>query len=863
MADGLVEYDVRANIDKLADDLNESEKVVKKSAKKNKESLDEIGEASQKNSEKIKSSNEKTQNSNEKTEKSYQGYKAELAEIDNSLSKNAKSNVLLTQKQFVLGEAVEDTEKRLSDLRQEQQKVEKAFNSGKISGEEYRDFQRSVEDTEAELNDYCNELKKLEASNNEASEATEKLSEKTSRVGGVFATAGKAITGGVVAIGGAAIAAGGYGINLANDMDSAMNQFMATTGHAADSTEYYQDVLEKIYANNYGEDFQDIADSMALVNKNLGDMSAENLQSTTEAAFTLRDTFDYDIAESTRAAKAMMDNFGISGEEAFELIAAGAQNNLDYSGEMIDSINEYSVQFGKLGFTADDMFNIFQKGADSGAWNLDKVGDAIKEFSIRAIDGSDSTAEGFEAVGLNAAEMAAEFGKGGKSAKKAFSETVKALSSIEDPLEKDAAGVALFGTMWEDLGPDVIAQLGDIEDGAYSTGDALEGIQDVKYDDLGSMLEGLKRSVEMLVLPLGEALIPVLTELIEEVFPVIQEVLPNVIEAFETFLEPILQLAGEALPGIIDGFSQLMGDDLMPLMTEEILPALKDAFESLKPVFNLFKDEILPLVVNLFKELLPPILELINNLIPPLVDVFNALAVPIIEFIKSLLPSLKGLFQSVADVVKALQPVISALADIFQGYLSSALNSIKPVVENVINIFRNVLDFIKNVFTGDWGAAWENIVEIFRGIFNHIPSFAESVINGAIGIINGLINGVNKITDKIPGKPIGQIPTIGEVSLPRFHTGGIIDFNGEYEAPIMAMDGEMVLTAAQQKRLFDIANGTYFPESMTNGGNINNRTDVKIEHKNYFTIRNDRDITRISEALSRQETKDIMSIGGD
>lgn len=674
---------------------------------------------------------------------------------------------------------------------------------------------------------------------------------------------GKAIAGGFAVVGGAAIAAGGYGVNLANDMDSAMNQFMATTGHAAESAEYYQDVLEKIYANNYGEDFQDIADSMALVNKNLGDMSAENLQSTTEAAFALRDTFDYDITESTRAAKAMMDNFGVSGEEAFELIASGAQNNLDYSGELIDSINEYSIQFGKLGFTADDMFNIFQKGADSGAWNLDKVGDAVKEFSIRAIDGSDSTKQGFEACGLSADKMAAEFGKGGESAKKAFSETVKALSSIEDPLERDAAGVALFGTMWEDLGPDVIAQLGDIEDGAYSTGNALEDIQDVKYDDLGSMLEGLKRSVEMLALPLGEALIPVLTELIEEVLPVIQEVLPNVIEAFETFLEPVLQLASEALPGIIDGFSQLMSDDLMPLMTEEILPALKEAFESLQPVFDLFKDEILPLVVDLFKELMPPIMELINNLIPPLVDVFNALAVPIIDFISSLLPSLKSLFEGVADVVDMLSPVIAYLADMFQDRLQTALNIVKPIVEHVIAVFKNIIDFIKNVFTGDWSAAWDNIVNIFKSCFNLIPTIAENVINGAIGVINSLINGVNKITDKIPGDPIGQIPTIGEVSLPRFHTGGIIDFKGKYESPIMAMDGEMVLTAAQQKRLFDIANGAYSPESLTSSSNINNHTDVKIEHKNYFTVRSDIDIIRISEELSRQDKKDIMSIGGD
>lgn len=180
-----------------------------------------------------------------------------------------------------------------------------------------------------------------------------------------------------------------------------------------------------------------------------------------------------------------------------------------------------------------------------------------------------------------------------------------------------------------------------------------------------------------------------------------------------------------------------------------------------------------------------------------------------------------------------------------------------------ITVFKNIIDFIKNVFAGDWSSAWENIVNIFKSCFNLIPTIAENVINGAIGLINNLIGGVNKITSKIPGKPIGEIPTIPTISLPRFHTGGIIDFNGKYEAPIMAMNGEMVLTAAQQKRLFDIANGAYAPETVTNGGNVSNHTDVKIEHKNYFTVRNDADILRISEELSRQDKKDIMSIGGD
>lgn len=127
------------------------------------------------------------------------------------------------------------------------------------------------------------------------------------------------------------------------------------------------------------------------------------------------------MEESTRAAAAITKNFGGSAKEAFSLIAAGAQNGLDYSGELIDTINEYSSQFSKLGFTADGMFQLLQSGADSTAWNLDKVGDAIKEFSIRAIDGSDTTVQAFQDLGYNANAMMETFAGGGEDANKAFS----------------------------------------------------------------------------------------------------------------------------------------------------------------------------------------------------------------------------------------------------------------------------------------------------------------------------------------------------------------------------------------------------------------------------------------------------------
>lgn len=388
------------------------------------------------------------------------------------------------------------------DLDRSQQRVEQ---STRRTGQAQEEIDRRTSDTRREINEDLTEhhekqnderVQDDEETGKQREETEKKTGERLKSIAGGTA---KAIGAGMLAVGSAAVAVGGMAIKSATDMDQAMNQFIASTGKGAEETERYQNVLENIYTNNYGEDFNDIASAMESVVKQVGDLDDASLQEVTESAYALRDTFGYEIPESTRAAKAMMDNFGISGEEAMNLIAAGAQNGLDYSGELIDSINEYSVQFAKVGMDADDMFKIFQQGAESGAWNLDKIGDAVKEFSIRAIDGSDSTKEGFKSIGLNADEMAKKFATGGDTAKNAFKETIKALSAMEDPLEQNIAGTALFGTMWEDLGPEAVAALAEIEDGAYDTSDAMNEIKAVKYDDLGSMFEGLKRSVEMLL----------------------------------------------------------------------------------------------------------------------------------------------------------------------------------------------------------------------------------------------------------------------------------------------------------------------------------------------------------------------------
>lgn len=551
---------------------------------------------------------------------------------------------------------------------------------------------------------------------------------------------------GAAAIAGVGVAA----VNTAVDIDSAMNQLQASTGLAAEETENYRQVMEGVYKNNYGESFGEIADVIGKIRQQVGGVvdswEPEALQGMVESAFALQDISGgaLDVENSVRAASTMMEQFGIGGDEALSMIAAGYQNGLDYSGELLDSISEYSVQFEKVGLGADDMFAIFEKGAKSGAFNLDKVGDAVKEMAIRVVDGSDTTKQGFELIGLNADEMAAKFAAGGDSAKEAFKQTISALAGLEDPLAQNTAGVDLFGTMWEDLGPEAVTALADIEDGAYDTANAMEGIKDVKYDDLGSQLETLKRNVEMLLVPLGESLIPILSDMMEEILPPLMEILEPLLGLIEALLEPLLAMAGEILEPLVEILSELL-EPLIQII-EECLTPLFDLIEQLlEPLLELIDTCVRPLL-ELVMELIEPLLQVITECLEPLIEVFTELFDPIFNLIESALKPLLELLEPLVEFISTvLTPILEILMQVFQAVFETIANYVLEKVEIVQGVLDNFVGFIKNVFTGNWKGAWENVKNIFTGIMDLLPGYVQGIIGNIGGILDSLIDFIKNV----------------------------------------------------------------------------------------------------------------------
>lgn len=302
---------------------------------------------------------------------------------------------------------------------------------------------------------------------------------------------------------------------------SALSTLGARTGATTEQLNKYNGVMKEIYRNNYGESFEDISDAMGTAVQMFGELDNASLQNVTENAIALRDTFDMDYSESMRAVNSLMDQFGISADEAFNLVAQGAQQGLNQNGDLLDVINEYSVQFASAGYSADDMFNMLKNGAESGTWSVDKLGDAVKEFNIRAKDGTASEALGEyrKALGLSNADvkrLSASLTAGGAEGQAAYNEILGALGNVSDEQTRYQAGVALFGTMWEDLGEDAVTALMETQGGITSTKTAMDQLKEVKYDNLTDAMSALGRIIQSdLIRPLVDTLEPIARTLVE------------------------------------------------------------------------------------------------------------------------------------------------------------------------------------------------------------------------------------------------------------------------------------------------------------------------------------------------------------
>ena len=334
------------------------------------------------------------------------------------------------------------------------------------------------------------------------------------------------------------------------EYQQSQSKMAAATGATGDELERLNSVAQSVFSQGLGDSMDDAYNGVTAVKNATGLMDNE-LQKAVESGFALRDTFGFELQESARTAQALMKNFGISAEESYNIIAIGAQNGANKNGDLLDILNEYGAQYAALGLDADQFIQSLISGAEAGVFSIDKVGDAVKEFNIRAKDGSTTSQEAFELLGMSADQMTAKFAAGGDSAKNAMFEVVAALQSMEDPVKKNAAAVGLFGTMYEDLEANLLPILASMEDASGATYDAMGQINKIRYSDLQTQWERIKRQIVVGTLPQLQTALDKVGDTLED--PRMTESVDEIGESLGDLAETGGEVAEKVLPVLADG----------------------------------------------------------------------------------------------------------------------------------------------------------------------------------------------------------------------------------------------------------------------------------------------------------------------
>ncbi len=656
--------------------------------------------------------------------KNYNQFRVTQSQWDSSTSSTEK----LRAQQEYLTNALAIQQDKVTVLKKELSELENAENKNTTAIKKKRN---ELVNAELKLKDYENRINDIDVALNDNSKKMQNYAKKINDVSEKISDVGNKASG--ISAG---VAAGGVALaNNAMNLENAVAKYVSTTNTAENETEKYKRVLESINSNNYGEGYEDIADSMAQVTMQLQDLNEQDLQNITEKAIALRDLFGYDVSESVRAVKAMMDNLNVSADEAFNLIAEGKKQGLDFSNELLDNINEYSVQFGKLGLSAEDMFNIFKVGADNGAFNLDKIGDAVKEFSIRVIDGSNTTIDGFKRIGLNADDMAKKFANGGEEAKQAFIEVVNRLGSMDDKVSQSIAGVDLFGTMWEDLGPTVITSFSNMDAGISKSSDSMQKSIDQLYNTTKKKAETQLKRLQSLGADFGEEMLPVLEDLIDMAEGFVDKLndmsdaeKENIVKIglFVAGVGPLIKTMGTA-GQVIGGVTQGIG-----IFTQAIGVATGKTTSSVASVNSL---------ANVFGKLSNPI-GLTTIAIGSLIAAYTAHHIAVTQE----KASLEGLREEVENQSQSWQSLAETRNETLSGNLSEIENTSRLVDElkkitdengKVKQGYEDRAQVILNQLNNALGTEYDlngNIIDQYQELKNNIDQIiekkkAEAVLN--------------------------------------------------------------------------------------------------------------------------------------
>lgn len=779
-----------------------------------------------------------------------------LNDVNRLLKLDPSNTVLVAQKQQLLSQAVDQTKEKLNALESAQEQVADAFKRGDIGEEKYMAFQREIEETRGKLNQYKADLSGLQSEQ-------DSLATNTARLQKLFDATGTEVDDYADALGSKLVSAIKSGTASSDQLKSAIDKIgKAVTGGKADvkelrdaldtiddgtavknliqdlkevgdAAEQSASVIKSVYEAGVGESMDSVANAVLMVKKNLGDLSDTDLSNLTQQAITLDELYGIDMNETLRGVNSLMQQYGLTAQEAMDYIVKGTQNGLDKTNELGDNLSEYAGKFSQAGYSASEYFQPLDNGLKNGAYNLDKVNDAINEVTTRLVDGT--IGESIGSFSTKTQELFTSWQNGGVTQKEVIDSIVADIGNCTNQQEALNLAALAFGTMAEDGNLKFITSLTSVGSTYDSVAGSAQGMFDATTTPMQQM-EANTRKLQQSLVPLGQKLMELANTIIPPLVAVITtisgwfEKMPEPVQNFVIILGALIAVFTALVPviaavavsvgalnislapiiGIIAGVAAAITAIIAIVknwgaITEwfgnlwtticngigQMVETLKTWFlglwEHLKAVWEGICN-VVQTAVMLIGSILQAAFDIITLPYRFIWENCKEIIMAVWEAIKSVVSNAINAVSSViSTVMGAIQNVMSTIWTAISTKISSVLNAIKMIVTTVFNAVKSVVSSVWNGIKSTISTVVDGIKSKVSSVFNSVKSTVSSVFNGikstATSVWNGIKNAIltpieaardkiKGIVDKIQSFFANMKISLPKIKLPHFKISG-------------------------------------------------------------------------------------------
>ena len=565
---------------------------------------------------------------------------------------------------------------------------------------------------------------------------------------------------------------------------SKVNAYFGETGEAAEAS---AEIVKNVYGSGVGQSMDAVAEAVIIVKKNLGDLGDTDLTNLTKQALTLEELYGIDMNETLRGVNSLMKQYGMTAQEAMDYIVRGTQNGLDKTNELGDNLSEYAGKFEQAGYSASEYFQLLQNGLQGGAYNLDKVNDAINEVTTRLADGT--IGDAIDLYSQKTQSLFLAWQNGEATQKQVIDSIVADIANCTNEQQALNMAAEAFGTMAEDGNLKFITSLTSVGETYDSVAGSAENLFSQTQTPMQEM-EANTRKLQQALVPLGEKIV----ELANVVLPPLVVIITAVSEVFGMLPEPVqnfviilgaLLVAFTALTPVIAALAVSFGALNISLLP--VIGIIAGVAAAIAGIIAIVKNwgAITEWFGNLWQAVSQKLMELWNGLWSQVsaffTNTWNAiLQNPIVQLVVTTITSLwenakntlQGIWSGICDIAagawELLKNVILApvllLIDLVMGNFSQLASDAANIWNNIKNAAAQIWSGIRQVVTSAasglkqgvetvlsalsqfasqiWSAMKQTASFVWNGIKTTVVNIASALREAAVSAFQRMVSGI-------------------------------------------------------------------------------------------------------------------------